>query len=75
MFVSNVFFFAGRSLSPHDDEQSLNKYCPLGKLIVILGAILDGCLACPGINFSTSINNNLFMSNMYLDCRLDCRLV
>ena len=53
--------------------KSLNKCRPLGKLITVLGAILNRSLASPGINFSLSINSNFFMSNMYLDCRLDCR--
>ena len=29
----------------------------------------------PGMTFSGSIKNNFFMSNMYLDCGLDSRLV
>ena len=53
--------------------KSLNKCRPLGKSITVLGAILNRSLASPGINFSISINNNFFMSNMYLDCGLDCR--
>ena len=53
----------------------LNKYRPSGKSIAILGAILNRSLASVGKNFSASINNNFSMSNMYLDCGLDCRLV
>ena len=61
-----------------DDEQSLNKHHPSGKLIIILGPILErslAFLASSGINFSASIIYNFFVSNMYLDCGLDCRLV
>ena len=53
----------------------LNKYRLSGKLIAILGAILNRSLASTRLNFSASINNNFFMSHMYLDCGLDCRLV
>ena len=56
------------TVSPSND-----KYRPSGKSIAILGAILSRSLASPGINFSALINNNFFMSNKYLDCRLDCR--
>ena len=51
----------------------LNKYCPSGKSNAILG--VNRSLASPGINFSASINNNFFMSNMHLHCGLNCILV
>ena len=46
----------------------LNKYRPSGKSIAIPAAILNRALASPGIHFSASINNDLFMSNNYLEC-------
>ena len=58
-----------------DNELSLNKYRSSGKLITILGAILERSVASPGINFCTLTNDDFFMSNMCPDCRLDCRLV
>ena len=43
-----------------------------GKSIAILNG--SSCVS-PGINVSTSINNNFFMSNMNLVCGLDSRIV
>ena len=65
----------GRSVHRLTLMKSLNKYRPLGKLSAILSAILNRSVASPEIKFSPSINNDFFMLNIYLDCRLDCSLV
>ena len=47
-------------------------YRLLGRLIAILNRSSS---VSPGMTFSGLISNNLLMSNMYLDCGLDGRLI